>query len=247
MTTPAFDIQSDRLNGLSRLPLTEEELGKHARLIETARLAASAPWIQETEGRNGLQCLAEAILDIHVGKGKLIASGTTKRKRDQREASLSSLRLGLRYDLIRNLVNQGVDVNNYDIYGSTVLMAFITHLSDGEDDKTLARILRHLIQSGANIHWRNRQGETALHIALRLGRKVATRVLLDHGANVHSRTLQGEGILLVAQSHYLKARHSPQLYASIMVCMALAIDNGAVPSPTIVQEWLWKPRNPAFI
>jgi ankyrin repeat protein len=217
--------------------LSDDELWTQARLIETARLAACAPWIEESEGRNGLQCLAEVALDIHIENGTVVASNSGKRKRTQPDVLPGSLRLNLRYQLVEGLVSAGVGVNNYDDHGSTVLMSFVTHLPDGEDDKALASVLELLLRKGANFHMRNRKGETALHIAVRLGRKVATRVLLDHGANVHARTTAGIGVLLLAQSHYLRARNDPQLYASIIVCMAMVIDRGAVASPTIVEEW----------
>jgi ankyrin repeat protein len=233
----AYTVHSDPASVLSITPLSDEELWKHAKFIETARLARSAPWIEESEGRNGLQCLAEAILDIHIEDDEAVKSHTTKRKRGQPGISPTSQRLSLRYRAVKNLVSQGVDLNHYDNYGSTVLMTFVTHLHDGENDRVLAEILTHLIQNGANVHWRNRKGETALHIAIRLGRKVATRVLLAHGANIYARNSKGKGVLLKGQAHYFKARNDPQLYASIMLCMALAIDYGAVALPTIVQEW----------
>jgi len=183
---------------------------QHARLLELARNALDDPDLQDSNGRNGLQCLAEASL---------------------------SDRLDLRYEMTRNLVSTGVNVNNYDRRGSTVLMAFVAYLPDGEDDSLLQLLLVYLISHGANLHWRNRQGETALHIAVRLGRKVATKVLLENGANVHARTAGGNGVLAVGQTHYLKARENPQLYASIMACMALAMQYKAVAAPTLVQEW----------
>ena len=221
----------------------DDDLWKHARLIETARLALDIPWIEEQEGRNGLQCIAEAVLDIHVEDGKVVSSNACKRKRGQPEIIVLSLRLHLRYELVKSLVSSGVNVNNYDSRGSTVLMAFVTHLPDGEDDKAISKILEHLLRSGANLHWKNREGETALHIAVCLGRKVATRVLLDYGANIHARTADGTGILLAAEHHYLKARENPQLYASIWACMALVTDYGAKRSPTLVQEWSFHKTN----
>ncbi|EPE30285.1 Ankyrin repeat-containing protein [Glarea lozoyensis ATCC 20868] len=232
---PAADIKTTSVKPDETL--SDDELWTQARLIETARLAASAPWIEESEGRNGLQCLAEVALDIHIDNGTVVASNSTKRKRNQPDVLPGSLRLNLRYQLVEGLVSAGVGVNNYDDSGSTVLMSFVTHLPDGEDDKALASVLELLLHKGANIHMRNRKGETALHIAVRLGRKVATRVLLDHGANVHARTTEGIGVLLLARAHYLKARNDPSLYASIIVCMAMVIDRGGVASPTIVQEW----------
>jgi ankyrin repeat protein len=232
---PTADIKTISIK--SDKTLSDDELWTQARLVETARLAASAPWIEESEGRNGLHCLAEVALDIHIENGTVVASNSSKRKRNQTDVVPGSLRLNLRYQLVEGLVLAGVGVNNYDNGGSTVLMSFVTHLPDGEDDKALASVLELLLRKGANIHMRNRKGESALHIAVRLGRKVATRVLLDHGANVHARTTKGIGVLLLARSHYLRARHYPQLYASIIVCMAMVIDRGAVASPTLVEEW----------
>jgi hypothetical protein len=211
---------------------------KHARLLETAGLAIDVPDIEDTQGRNGLQCLAEASLTLSEDNEKSTASN--KRKRDQSDPDPSPTRLAFRYELVQKMIAVGVDVNNYDKKGNTVLMAFVTHLQDGEDDKTVTQLLQHVVHKGANVHWRNREGETALHIAVRLGRKVATRVLLMNGANVHARTGEGKGILTLGEVHYLRARQDPPLYASIMACMALCIQYGAVARPTSVQEWSLK-------
>jgi ankyrin repeat protein len=208
---------------------------KHARLLETAGLAIDVPDIEDTQGRNGLQCLAEVSLTL--GDEDEILTASHKRKRDQKDLNSPTTRLTFRYELAQNMIAVGVDVNNYDKDGNTVLMAFVTHLRDGEDDKTLTQLLHCIIHNGANVHWRNRQGETALHIAVSLGRKVATRVLLMNGSNVHARTAEGKGLLAVGEAHYLRARQTPQLYASIMACMALCIQYGAIAQPTLVQEW----------
>jgi ankyrin repeat protein len=190
---------------------------KHARLLETATAAIASPGIRDSEGRNGLQCLAEAALDID--KTTAPGDSSKKRKRDQTKPDSSPKCLTFRYELVQKMVYLGVDVNNYDKSGNTVLMAFVTHFPDGEDDKTLAKLFRYLIENGANVQWRNRRGETALHIAVRLGHKVATRVLLESGANVHSRTCEGKGALAVGETYYFRAREEPRLYASIMACM----------------------------
>ncbi|PMD34833.1 ankyrin [Hyaloscypha variabilis F] len=213
---------------------------KHARLLETARLAIDVPDIEDTQGRNGLQCLAEASLSL--GDEEEVSTANNKRKRDQSDPDPAKTRLAFRYELVQKMIEVGVDVNNYDKKGNTVLMAFITHLQDGEDDKTLTQLLNYIIQNDANLHWRNRDGESALHIAVRLGRKVATRVLLTNGANVHARNSDAKGILAVGEAHYLRAKKDPPLYASIMACMALCIQYGAVARPTLVQEWSIKDR-----
>ncbi|PVH88680.1 hypothetical protein DL98DRAFT_524327 [Cadophora sp. DSE1049] len=212
----------------------------HARMLETSWLATEIPSIQDARGRNGLQCLAEVSLGLDVPALGGAHESSKKRKRGHSDPKTSSRRLTFRYELIQAMVSVGVDLNNYDSFGNTVLMAFIVHLPDGEDDKTLMDIFKLLIKSGANIHRRNREGETVLHIAVRLGRKVATRVLLTHGANVHARTAAGKGMLALGEAHYLKARDNVPLYASIMACMALCIGCGAVAAPTWAQEWLAK-------
>jgi ankyrin repeat protein len=161
-----------------------------------------------------------------------------KRKRDELDSfQWHSTPLTLRYELVQNMLRCGIDVNNYDKQGNTVLMAFVTHLCDCEDDKTLAKLLHLLIPNGADIHRRNRQGETALHVAVRLGRKTATKVLLENSANVHARTVEGKGVLAVGEEHCLEEAEDRHLYSSILACMGLAIRYGAVAAPTLVQEW----------
>ncbi|CZR60226.1 uncharacterized protein PAC_10122 [Phialocephala subalpina] len=233
--------RSNRASSLIRSdsPPPEEEafIFKHARLIEIARVAFDAPAVEDIEGRNGLQCLAEASLSLSIDSGNIASGSSHKRKRGQSSSDTSSMRLKLRYELVKNVVAAGVDLNNYDKQGNTVLMAFVTFMHDGEDDKILSKLLHHLIRSGANLHWRNRQGETALHIAVRLGRKVATQVLLESGANVHARTLEGKGVLAIGEMNYFAAKDDQPLYASIHACMTLAVKRRAKAAPTLVDEW----------
>jgi hypothetical protein len=203
---------------------------KQTRLLDTARAALSNIYFEDSEGRSGLQCCAVASLEFGIE-----LKSTNKRKRDESEPA--SKRLAVRHELIQKLLAKGVTPNQYAKNGNTVLMSFVTQFQDGEDDKTLAKIFHDLIKSGANLNWRNRQGETALHVAVRLGRKVATKVILEHGANVHARTAQSKGVLASGEIHYFRARDDPHLYASIMACLALAIQFGAVATPTLVQEW----------
>lgn len=222
----------------SRTRVEEDSfLFKHARLLETANMSLNVPSIEDAEGRNGLQCLAEASLALSIDNKELPAKGFGKRKRNKIYPEFPSGRLQLRYEFAQKLIARGLDVNNYDKHGNTVLMAFVTHLPDGEDDELLAKILHLLILNGAEVHWRNRQGETALHIAVRLGRKVATHVLLENGANLHARTSEGRGVLALGEIHYFRTEN-PCLYASIMACMALCLHHGAVPRPSFVDEWL---------
>lgn len=220
--------------------LTEGEIVfmyKHARLLEIAHTAFDMPDREDDEGRNGLQCLAEASLSLGMDSDSVSSRSSYKRKRDQSSPDSSSTRLKLRYELVRNAILAGVDINHYDKAGNTVLMSFVIFMQDGEDDQILLELLHHLINSGANLDWRNRHGETALHIAVRLGRKVATRVLLECRANVHARTPEGKGVLAIGEKNYFEARYDQPLYASIHACMALAIKYRATAAPTLVDEW----------
>lgn len=228
----------DDTHCLNLLTISEDcgETHSHARMLETARISVDVSTIRDSEGRNGLQCLAEVslCLDPHLPG---LAKYSSKRKRGQTDPNTVPTSMKFRYELAQGMIEAGVDVNNYDSHGNNVLMAFVAHRADGEDDKTLASVLTLWIESGANVRRRNRHGETALHVAVRLGRKVATRVLLANGAHVHARTAEEKGVLAVGEAHYIKAREDPPLYASIFACMALCIKAGAVAAPTLVQEW----------
>ncbi|CZR66853.1 uncharacterized protein PAC_16754 [Phialocephala subalpina] len=128
---------------------------KQAQLLETARAAFKTPRVEDEEGRNSLQCLAEASLTLSIGNKKVPGGNSNKRKLDQASPDPSSTRLTLRFELVQKMIALGVHVNNYDRYGNTVLMAFVSHLKDGEDDRTHANLLHYLIRNGANIDWRN--------------------------------------------------------------------------------------------
>jgi hypothetical protein len=143
----------------------------------------------------------------------------------------------LRYESAVSLMTCGVDVNSYDSRGTTVLMAFVKFMKDEDDDEMLAKLLRMLIEKGACIDRRNRVGETALHIAVRLGRAKATQVLLESGANIHARSSKGQGVLTIGHNQSKKTGEDGKLYGCIMACIALCIRHGAVASPTLVDEW----------
>jgi hypothetical protein len=130
-----------------------------------------------------------------------------------------------------------VDPNNYDNDGNTPLMAFVTNACSSESDESLTQILRLLLERGSDITRRNRRGETALHLSIKLGRRTATGVLLASGANIHARTSSGLGVLELGQKHSLENKDSETLFGQIMVCMSLAASFGAVSQPTILDEW----------
>jgi hypothetical protein len=197
----------------------------HTELLKTVNKAMLLPWFEDSRGRNGLHCLAEVSLNL---PGHIPPSPDDDSPADRRPP---------REKYLDGLLNAGVDINNYDKRGNTPLMAFITRTRVDEDAELTTRLLRKLLKAGANLHWRNRQGKTALHIAIKLGRRAATALLLQQKANMHARTGNGKGVLVLGQEACRGARDDVNLYAQIELCMSFAIDAGAVSTPTVLQEW----------
>ncbi|KAL8916373.1 MAG: hypothetical protein Q9172_006330 [Xanthocarpia lactea] len=135
--------------------------------------------------------------------------------------------------LVGDLVSIGVDVNDRDNSGETPLMTHIRTLPSNGD------IIGILLKLGADINLRNEQGEAALHISIKLGSIIGTQALLEQGANIniHVRNWKGEGLLAVGARAQRKAKLDVTLYARITTCMALAMDFGAIASPSLFDEW----------
>jgi ankyrin repeat protein len=208
----------------------------HADLLRTIVKAGNMSQFEDDRGRNGLHCLAEVMIDMPQANSPTSATQTSKEE-------VSGIRTK-REEYLEGLLAAGVNPNNYDEEGNTPLMAFITHVRAGEGDAVTTRILNKLFTAKADIHRRNRNGETALHLAVKLGRRAATKFLLAKGANVHARNMKGQGIIEVGTQACEKCRHNDMLYGQIMLCMCLATSLGAVSSPTILQEWAsWPGRS----
>lgn len=221
-------------------------LAYHTQLIQIIQSSYSNPTVEDPSGRNGLHCLAEAILHPQA----MDAQRPPKRKHEASPtpgalaapgASGPETPLLTRLRHLESLL-PSVNPNHRDGAGNTVLMAFVTHLADDQDDraKTLFTILETLLRGGAELEARNRRGETALLVAARLGRKVALTRLLEHGANVHARDVYGRGVLDVLDQTCRAARGDLALYARLEACRVLLTGRrnwGVVLKPGIVQEW----------
>lgn len=201
----------------------------HADLLRTILKATETPFFEDANGRNGLHCLAAVRLDLPVSTGST----------DDKDPALMSpiLDLSLREQYLEQLISSGVDPNRYDVEGSTPFMAFVANVRDEEDDNLTSKILGRLCRAGANINLRNRQGETPLHLSVKLGRRAATKFLLARGANVHARTKDGTGVLALGHKHSDRASKDEKLYAQISLCTTLVASAGAVSAPTILREW----------
>lgn len=188
-------------------------------------------------GRNGLHCLAESCISTIEAQD---SNALSKRKRQEDNNHQEGK--GLRHDYIvfhvKKLLLAGVNPNDYDINGNTPLMAFIRNdLSPKPERQTTAEVLRLLIDAGANVHCRNSKGETALHLAMRLGRPSAVDVLLSNHANVYARNRRGEGVREVASKWACRAKRDGARYHRIITCMTIAGRYGALPGPSREDEW----------
>ena len=225
--------QNKRLPQPGQTP--EEAAHPHAALRKIIIEATSGAPDTKHRGRNGLHCLAESSISLRLeSSDRDIAAPLLKRKRQAE----TTLRHEYITNTVKELLEAGVDPNDYDETGNTPLMAFIqNHLSPNFERKITADVLQMVIAAGASVHRRNRKGETALHIAMRLGRPSAVEVLLNNHANVHSRARNGEGILAVAGKASLRAKQDGALYHRIITCMAIAGKYGAVLGPSTKDEW----------
>jgi ankyrin repeat protein len=211
------------------------QLKYHTDLLATIVTAGDKPWFEDSKGRNSLHCLAEVAIDVPKRNNP---SPHTQLP----ENEICGDRNILRENYLEGLLAAGVNPNNYDKAGNTPLMAFIIHTRVEEDDDTTLRILNRLLDAKAGIHRRNRQGETALHLAIKLGRRAATKFLLQKGAHVYARNKKGMGILEVGLEACKKLGHDEALYSQILLSMSLVMSAGAVSSPTIVLEWSSWPK-----
>lgn len=221
-------------------------ISKESKLLEHVRLANENPHLQDEEGRNGLHCLAIATLSHASVVNKYHLQSTQREKITKKQQTAanaldsSAAKLELRLGLLVGLLDAGVDPNQHDKNGNTPLMTFVAELPEDDDYKIPPKLLKLLIDRGANIHARNRRGETALHIAVRCGRKLAMRTLSQLGANVHGRDSAGRSLLDVADAKMMNCESDEHMrdYAHYEACRAWLSGKGkALQGPSVIDEW----------
>lgn len=230
----AYPYSISETNVLS--PSSEPAIEVHDRLRMIIHEALQGCPEKQYLGGNPFHCLAESWL-IYSGNGDNQANhNKLKRKHKQQKDVAQCI---YTTSIIRALCVAGVDINNYDLEGNTPLMAFIKHdlTRTPMDRRTTAEVLQLLIENGANVHRRNRRGETSLHIAMRLGRIAAVQVLLANRANVHARTNCGKNLLDVGIKASIKSGTlDTGLYARIVACINIARQHGAVGNSDVKME-----------
>lgn len=263
--TTDHSIPAPRRTGTAALSPLAEEIKeddvdfetKHQSLIQTLNGTYENHALEDEEGRNGLHCLAEVGLDIPSSSAPVSPTspnlGSQKRKRGQSDASdgpkAIERRAGFLETLLMRTASGSVmppDVNHYNKAGYTVLMAFAMYLTDAED-KTgthIGRIIDLLIQRGAQIDMRNREGETALLVAARCGNKNVVTKLLERGANLHARDKNGRGIMGVLDATIESCGQRERglseygrLEAVRAVLAKAVVDMGGEDEPGFLDEW----------
>ncbi|GAB0134935.1 hypothetical protein EsDP_00003287 [Epichloe bromicola] len=233
-------------NSFGSVSASDPRIAKESKLLENVRLAGQCPSLQGDHGRNGLHCLAMASLSSATVANKYHLQSPprekiTKRHRNPQHALDSSTdKLNFRLGLVIGLLHAGVDPNQHDNDGNTTLMAFVAELPGDDDYQIQPQILEALVNKGANVNARNRRGETALHVAVRCGRKLPMRTLVRLGASVHSRDSAGRSLLDIADVKMVNCESDEHTtdYAHFEACRAWLSGKGmALQRPTVIDEW----------
>ncbi|KAK1856902.1 ankyrin repeat protein [Colletotrichum chrysophilum] len=226
-----------------------------AQLLHTINRAYHDNKAEHDGGRNALHCIASVVLsqdsllafnnipNLSAEHPDLLATNSqVGEKSTQKQKELDSLAkfYKQREDVVLDLIGIGVNVNAYDAAGNTVLMHFVTHLSEDYDRKTSINIIDQILESGAAIQARNRTGETALHVAVRHGRKLAMMALVLKGANVHARDKNGRTPLRTLAYEIQKPGNDSATYAHLEACFAwLSGQAEAKLRSSVLDEWGW--------
>lgn len=227
----AFNFLGNLAFNEAPLAVSDKDYGQFDLVIR----ALSDPGVEDFYGRNGIHCLA----------GALFPPSNTRISHKE----LLSKHRELRQSYLTRLLEVGVSVNAYDKAGDTPLTAFLqskrVRAEGKNDDGEVEIYLKRLVNAGACVNSRTRSGESALHLAVKLGIISATRTLIKMGANLHARQKDGKGVVTLgletAQSMKGRIRQRIKLHKAlhirIMTCVSLARSRGAVDNPSNTQEW----------
>jgi hypothetical protein len=142
-----------------------------------------------------------------------------------------------RLNQLQQAITRGVDLNSYDRDGRTPLLAHLQALGIDEDDSEVELIVSLLVENGANIHTRDRDGHTAIYYAVVKGFSNCVSTLLQHGAHVNCVAKDGRSLRRIAQESLQDHFHvSDKLQQRLAIFSALAPYKAEL-EPTILQQW----------
>ena len=97
-----------------------------------------------------------------------------------------------RNDIVEWLCAKGVKVNTVDSDGHTPLTIAISQPTGTEGARRNSiETIRILLRYGADVSYRNKEGQTILHDAVRRGREDIVDLLLRHGADINAKDKYG--------------------------------------------------------
>ncbi|KAI3321352.1 ankyrin [Xylariaceae sp. AK1471] len=104
-----------------------------------------------------------------------------------------------------HLIDRGSDLNKYNPEGKTCLMVLIEMFETYVDNNTPAALLEAFLSHGADLRLRDRDGDTALHYAVRGQLPSVAHRLISAGIDVHARNLHNVSATQLAVLHHAKA------------------------------------------
>ncbi|KAF6827479.1 ankyrin repeat protein [Colletotrichum plurivorum] len=210
------------------------------------------PRKEDSQGRNGLHCLAVAIFARlrYLFSGILETSSFTRRHVWTAGTLNDQAATASRAQLVRNalsqaatylslLISAGVDFDSYNALGNTVLMDFVAFLPQEAGNLQSKEILQALTDAGVRLEARNRQGETALLVAARLCRRTALKVLIDAGARIEARDADGRDAVTIIKDCLATTNQDSVSTINYEGCLKelLSSCDGFIPVPTATSEW----------
>ena len=127
-----------------------------------------------------------------------------------------------------DLLDQGADPNEYNELGKTCLMVLLEKSAQLHFSESAAiRLIRILLDRGANLALLDRDGNSALHCAVSLGFPDVVQMLLQAGADPKAKNLAGKSATDVAVKHYEVARPdrgNEKRYAAAQVMLTRFFD-----------------------
>ncbi|KAI1130253.1 ankyrin [Nemania abortiva] len=104
------------------------------------------------------------------------------------------------------LLKDDIGINEYDIYGRTPLMALIKKLEGivpgGEGEVAVLKEINTCVSHKPDLRLLDRNGDTALHYAVRAKHVQVIVLLLNSGIEIHAQNLQGLSAMDVAAAQY---------------------------------------------